>query len=74
MLNLNYVNDCLIDVYYAQNNKHIGNFVMLEDGCFYYQPLQLSGVFSAYTLQLISDKLKELNVEWEKHLSENLSE
>lgn len=47
---------------------------MLEDGCFYYQPLQLSGVFSAHTLQLISDKLKDLNVEWEKHLSENLSE
>jgi len=63
-----------INIYFSENNKYIGDFVLLEDGYFYYQPLQHSGVFSEYTLKLIYDKLTELNKYWDKKIKKELSE
>jgi len=70
-LKLNYINDVLIEVYYT-NNKKIGNFVMLEDGYYYYEPLKNSGVFSTFTLDLISKELKEINEVWGEHIKKDL--
>lgn len=73
MLNLNYINDCLIEVYFAENNKLIGNFIVSDDGYFYYSPLTNPGLFSSYTLKLISDKLEELNEQWDEKVKNDLS-
>jgi hypothetical protein len=72
-LKLNYINDCLINVYFSENNKYIGDFVMLVDGYFYYQPNKDLGVFSSQTLVLISDKLIELNNFWDEKIKKDLN-
>jgi hypothetical protein len=73
-LKLEYINDCLVNIYFSENNKYIGDFVMLEDGYFYYQPVHHSGVFSEYHLKIIYDRLTELNKDWNEKIKKELSE
>lgn len=72
MLKLKYVNNYLIKVYY-ENNKLIGEFIKLEDGYFFYRPVENIGLFNSYSLKLIYDKLIELNHEWDEQIKNDLN-
>ena len=71
MLNLEKVNRVLYNVSYGGNNKKLGIIYMEDDGYFVFQPEDGSGFWNEYSLTLIVDKLKELNKDWDKHLTDN---
>lgn len=71
MLNLEKVNRVLYNVSYGANNKKLGIIYMEDDGYFVFQPEDGSGFWNEYSLTLIVDKLKELNKDWDKHLTDN---
>ena len=72
MLNLEKVNKSLYNVSYGANNKKLGIMYMEADGYFVFQPEEGSGFWSEYSLNLIVNKLKEMNKDWDKHLMDNL--
>jgi len=50
--------------YYVEfhNGVYIGEFLTLEDGYYYYWPVQdKGGCWAAYVMRAIADKLDELN-------------
>ena len=58
-------------LYNVTLNRHIGIIYMEDDGYFVFQPEEVSGFWNEYSLTLIVDKLKELNKDWDKHLTDN---
>ena len=51
-------------------NKLIGEFISLEDGYFYFLPNKdNTGFWTSYELSLISEKLNEVNMPWDKHIN-----
>lgn len=61
-----------VSVYYKTNNDSIslGDLICLEDGFFNWFPPNYDGsCVDYYTLKTITDKLFELNKDWEKQLN-----
>jgi hypothetical protein len=56
------------------NSKFAGELILTQDSGFYVwlPPEDLNGYLPSWVLRSISDKLDELNTEWEKQLSEDL--
>lgn len=62
-------------VRYANNKVHIGEIFKEVDGFYVFEfslKRQLVGVFNQRFFKVMSDKLYELNKDWEEELSKNL--
>lgn len=47
------------------NNNWLGDLICLEDGSYYFDPVDKGGVWSGWILRQIADKLEEVNKPWE---------
>lgn len=55
------------------NKKDIGRLFQSDDGFYYYDPLCQegeSGLWAAWWMRQIADKLDELNKPWDDHINE----
>lgn len=52
-----------------ENGKHIGNFVRDVDGFMYFEFLEGGELWGQEHLQMIVDKLKELNKDWQDNIN-----
>lgn len=58
--------DCQ-EVFY-ENGVHLGDFVINDDGYWVFFPELKGGYWDEYILQLLADKLKEINEPWDKEI------
>ena len=56
-------------VYFKQNMKCVGSFLMDVDGYYYYWPNNGNGCWSSHTLIMIADALDKINKPYDDHSS-----
>lgn len=54
------------------NDKSFGELIKLEDGYYYFNPLNNGGVIAPYALRAIANILDELNKDWDEEVKESL--
>ena len=59
---------------FAHSGVYIGDFLMKEDGYFDFWPELKGGFWPSYMLRSLSDKLDELNKDWDKDIKKYFSE
>ncbi len=68
MINTKEVDSGRIEFFWGNNNKHLGYAYQEVDGFYVFQFEDNNGCWSDYSLKAISDKLFELNKNWNEHL------
>lgn len=53
-----------------ENGKHLGSAIRSDDGYYYYDPEELDGLWSPYSLRCMADKLDDLNRPWDDKVNE----
>lgn len=62
-------------VFWGENGKYIGDFIVDDDGFFYFWPLKDNwGCWASYSLRAIADKLDELNQPWSDQIDQYFEE
>jgi len=65
-----------LKVFWGENGKYIGDFIVDDDGFFYFWPLKDNwwGCWASYILREIADKLDELNQPWSDQIDQYFEE
>ena len=70
MINLKPVTDWVYEVYF--NSAILGEFVIQEDGYYGFIAYNNTNYWSSYALRLLSDKLDEINKEWDQQVKKDI--
>jgi hypothetical protein len=70
MINLKPLIDGVYEVYF--NSVRLGEFVVQSDGYYGFVAKSNAGFWSSYGLRLISDKLDEINKEWDQQVKKDI--
>jgi hypothetical protein len=71
-LRLVHISNGLLDVYYSENGKFLGQFIRDVDGYFYFKQSNEGGLWSFETLTIIAESLKVKNRKWDERVMKGL--
>lgn len=72
MIKLQKIDNLKYEVLFKLNDRKIGDFLMENDGYFYFFPILNGGFWEAHILIEIGNKLNELNKEWDETIQKEL--